>query len=228
MNTIEIDGVAYEVSAEAVVVRSRAPLVVLSSAIAGGGLVTARSIVNLHVPKNWQPVARGAVSGWEAALDDFVARRALPTPYVGLCTSAWTDHAEVASEDEGGLVAVVLVSVGLGNPIAAGISRRAVAAAPSTINTIVVLDAQASPAALVNLVITVTEVKTAVLRDAGVRCLDGLPASGTSTDAVVVAATDRGPAVEFGGPISDFGAVTARAARRALEHGVEAWLERHR
>lgn len=223
-----IDGVAYEVNAEAVVVRSRDPLTVLSSAIAGGGLVTARSIVNLHVPKNWEPGGRGAVSGWEAALDEFVARRALPTPYVGLCTSAWTEHAEVTSEDEGSLAVLVLVSVGLGNPIAAGVSPRAVAVPPSTINAIAVLDAQASPATLVNLVITVTEVKTAVLRDAGIRCLDGSPASGTSTDAVVVAVTNRGPSGEFGGPISDLGAVTARAARRVLERGVEAWLERHR
>ncbi len=223
-----IDGVAYEVSAEAVVVKSQDPLTVLSSAIAGGGLVNARSIVNLHVNKNWQPAARAAVSGWEAALDDFVARRALPTPYVGLATSAWTEHAEVAREDEGGLGVLVLVSVGLGNPVAAGISRRAVAVPSSTINTIVVVDALASPAALVNLIITVTEAKTAVLRDTGVRCSDGSPASGTSTDAVVVAGSGRGLPCEFGGPISDLGALTARAARRALARGVEAWLERHR
>jgi hypothetical protein len=46
-------------------------------------------------------------------------------------------------------------------------------------------------------------------------------------DAAVVAATDRGRACEFGGPISDAGGVPARAARRALECGVEAWLDRH-
>ena len=96
------------------------------------------------------------------------------------------------------------------------------------INTIVVLDALAPPAALVNLVITVTEVKTSVLRDAAIRRPDGWLATGTSTDAVVIAATGRGRACEFGGPISDLGAVTARAARRALERGVKAWLERHR
>jgi iron complex transport system ATP-binding protein len=210
------------------VVRSREPLTVLSSAVVGGGLATARSIVNLHVPKNWQPAARGALSGWEAALDDFVARRALPTPYVGLCTSAWTEHAEMAREGGGGLGALALVSVGLGNPIAAGLSARVGMVPPSTINTILVVDGLASPAALVNLVITVTEVKTAVLRDAAIRGPDGRLATGTSTDAVVIAATGRGRACEFGGPLSDLGAVAARATRRALERGVEAWLERHR
>jgi iron complex transport system ATP-binding protein len=223
-----IQGVTYEVGPEAVVVQSRHTLSVLSSAVAGGGLATARSIVNLHVAKDWQPAAHGDVSGWEAALNAYVAGRGLPTPYVGLCTSAWTEHAEVAREREGGFEALVLISVGLGNPIASGLSARAVTAPPSTINTIVVLGAQASPAALVNLVATVTEVKTAVLRDAAIRAPDGHPATGTSTDAVVIAATGRGPVGEFGGPISDLGALAARAARRALERGVAAWLERHR
>jgi iron complex transport system ATP-binding protein len=218
-----IVAVSYEVSAEAVVVQSRAPLTVLSSAVAGGGLGRARSIVNLHVPRNWAPAGHGAVGPWEAALADFASRRGLPVPVVGLATSAWTERAAVAREEEAGIEVLLLASVGLGNPTAAGISRRGVAAA-STINIIAVVEAQLPPAALVNLVITVTEVKTAVLGAAGVRSPDGAPATGTSTDAVVVAATGRGRVCDFGGPISDAGAVTARAARRALERGVQAWL----
>src|SRR5262245_11871456 len=226
---IQMPGVRYEVSADAVVVRSEEPLTVLSSAIAGGGLTTARSIVNLRVAKNWHPGEPGGVkSAWGSVLDDFVARRVLPTPYVGLATSALTELTEVASEGDGAIAALVLVSVGLSNAIASGLSSRAPALPPSTINTIAIVNALTSPAALVNLVITVTEVKTAVLRDAGLQCADGHPATGTSTDAVVIATTARGPACEFGGPISHLGAVTARATRRALGRGVAAWLERHR
>jgi len=220
-----IDGVEHAVSAEAVVVRFREAVTVVSSAIVGGGLATARAIVNLHVPKNWQPPPRAAASGWEAALDDFVARLGLPSPYVGLCTSAWTQHAEAAVEEVDGLRALTLVSVGLGNPIAAGRSIAGRAPSPSTINTIVVVDAAPSPAALVNLVITVTEVKTAVLREVGLRCADGQPASGTSTDAVVIASTGRGRPCDFGGPISELGAVVAHASARALGRGVRAWWQ---
>jgi adenosylcobinamide amidohydrolase len=53
-------------------------------------------------------------------------------------------------------------------------------------------------------------------------------ASGTSTDAVVVAATGRGPRRRFGGPISDLGWVTARAAHDALDAGIRRWIEEHR
>jgi adenosylcobinamide hydrolase len=201
-----IAGVEHEVSAEAIVVRFGEPLTVVSSALVGGGLARARAIVNLHVPKNWQPPPRGPTSGWEAALADFVARRALPSPYVGLCTSAWTEHAEVVLEEAEDLRVLALVSVGLGNPIAAGRSL----------------------AALVNLVITVTEVKAAVLSEAGLRCPDDQPASGTSTDAVAIAATGCGRPYEFGGPISALGGPVAHATRRALGNGVRAWMARQR
>ena len=212
-----IDGIDVEVSAEAVVVTAPAPLTVLSSAVAGGGLGRARTIVNLHVDKNcpWE--------GAEFRLDAFAARRDLPAPWVGLLTAAWTEHARVAVEHAEGVGALVVVTVGLSNPIAAGWSAAA-GALPGTINTIAVVDAELEPAALVNLVITLTEVKALVLAEAGV-VADGRGASGTSTDAVVVAATGRGRALRFGGPISDAGWVVARAARTALDDGVRQWLE---
>ena len=214
-----IEGVEVEVSAEAVVVTAAAPLTVLSSAVAGGGLGRARSIVNLHVDKHcpWEDA--------ELRLDAFAARRCLPAPWIGLLTAAWTEHARVAAEHAAGVGALVAVTVGLSNPVAAGWSAAA-GLQPGTINTIAVVDAELEPPALVNLVITLTEVKGLVLAEAGVVC-DGRAASGTSTDAVVVASTGRGRALRFGGPISDAGWVVAQAARAALGDGVRSWRERY-
>lgn len=216
-----IDGVEVEVDAEAVVVRARAPLSVVSSAVVGGGLVPARAIVNLHVPKDFP------LEDLEQRVAAFVRRRRLPGPYVGLLTSAWTERARVAAVERHGVTAVAVATVGLSNPVAAGATSVSAPRA-STINAIVVVDAAPETAALVNALITVTEVKTMALVAAGVRCSDGTPASGTSTDAIVVAATGRGPACRFGGPVSDLGWVVARAARSALDAGVQRWVEEHR
>ncbi len=79
----------------------------------------------------------------------------------------------------------------------------------------------------INAVMTVTEVKTAPPLAAEVRCDDGQVASGTSTDAVVVAVTGHGTRHRFGGPISDFGWVVARAARSALSAGIRRWMDEH-
>ena len=213
-----IEGVEIEIDAEAVVVTASGPLTVLSSAVVGGGLGQARAIVNLHVDKHcpWGDA--------DLRLDAFAARRALPAPWVGLLTAAWTERAQVTAESAHGIHAVVVATVGLGNPVAAGWSAAA-PASPGTINTIVVVDAAVEPAALVNLAVTVTEVKSLVLAAAGLRCADGAGASGTSTDAVVVAATGRGATARFGGPISDAGWVVARAARTALAEGVRRWQD---
>jgi iron complex transport system ATP-binding protein len=216
MGTIE--GVEIEIDSEAAVVTAASPLSVLSSAVAGGGLGRARAIVNLHVSRHcpWGDA--------DLRLDAFAARRALPAPRVGLLTAAWTERAQVAAESARGIHTLVVATVGLSNPVAAGWSAAG-PAWPGTINTIVVVDAAVEPAALVNLALTVTEVKALVLAAAGLRCDDGHVASGTSTDAVVVAATGRGPVARFGGPISDAGSVVARATRTALAEGVRRWLE---
>ena len=213
-----IDGVEVTVDQEAVVVTAAEPLAVVSSAVVGGGFTSARAVVNLHVPKSLR------LEETEAQLAAFADRRRVPVPWVGLLTSAWTEKACVAQAEADGIRALAVVTVGLSNRVAAGLDRAA-AWSPSTINTIVVVDAVAEPAALVNAVITATEVKTLALTSAGVRCDDGRLASGTSTDAVVVAATGRGQRCRFGGPVSDLGAVVARAVREALSAGIDRWLE---
>lgn len=216
-----IEGIEIVVDAEAVRLTAERELVVVSSAFAGGGLARARTIVNLHVPKNF------ACADAEATVGAFVRRQGLPPPWIGMLTSAWTHKAEMAMETANGIQAVVVATVGLSNASAAGLSDRA-GPGPGTINTLVVVDADPECAAMVNLVMTVTEVKTAVLLDAGLKTVDGHPATGTCTDAVLIAATARGPRCRFGGPISEVGWVVARAARQALGTGVRRWLEDNR
>jgi iron complex transport system ATP-binding protein len=215
-----IDGIEVTVDREAVVVTAREPLTVLSSALVRGGFAAARAIVNLHVPKDLREDQA------DGLLPRFAVARGVRGPWVGLLTSAWTEKAEVAEARGGGLSALAAVTVGLSNRVAAGASPIAVWA-PSTINAIVVVDGAPEPAALVNAVMTVTEVKTALLAAAEVRCEDGHVASGTSTDAVVIAATGRGARHRFGGPISDLGWVVARAARLALGAGIRRWMDEH-
>ena len=211
-----IDGIQVVVGPEAVVVIAMTPLSVVSSAAVGGGFGRARAIVNLHVPKNYPcddpagDVAR------------FCRARGIPEPYVGLLTSAWTEKAAMATETSKGVTALAVATVGLGNPVGAGGSPVA-AWQPSTINTIVVLDADPTPPAMVNAVMTATEAKTLALIGAGVRSPEGALASGTSTDAVVIAATGRGARHRFGGPVSDLGWVVARAVRAALDDGIRRW-----
>jgi adenosylcobinamide amidohydrolase len=215
-----IDGLGVRIGPEAVVMAAAQPLRVLSSAVYCGGFTSARAIVNLHVGKD-DPCADPP-----AMLTAYARRAGVPEPFVGLLTGAWTEHAAIGEEDGAGLRALAVATVGLSNGIAAGRTRVS-AWTHGTINTVVVVDADPEPSALVNAVITVTEVKTLLLHEAGVRAAAGGPVTGTSTDAVVIAATGRGARVRFGGPASELGWSIAQAARRALEAGIRGWQERN-
>ncbi|MDD4369390.1 MAG: adenosylcobinamide amidohydrolase [Oscillospiraceae bacterium] len=56
----------------------------------------------------------------------------------------------------------------------------------------VLVDGNLTGAAMVNAVITATEAKTRAIFQAGVRLPDGDMATGTTTDAIVIACTGRG------------------------------------
>jgi adenosylcobinamide hydrolase len=232
-----------------VTVRSERLLWVLSSAVVGGGFCCVRDIVNMHVddmPPGTSP---------EQELFAYAGRLGIGGPFVGVMTAAETQYAQVAAASRDGLTVAAVVSVGLSNTTSAGVSEPVAGAdgasglldgvpdpsdpgavnpgavnpgavGPGTINTILLVDGQLTPAALVNAVITVTEAKTMVLGEWQVRTAEGQPASGTSTDSVVVAATGRGPALRYAGPATTVGWLAARTTRQAIERICAAKLAR--
>ncbi len=210
--------VELEIGPEAVVVTARAPLTVLSSAVVGGGLVRASTIMNVRVPPD-NPCDDPA-----GILARYARWRGVAGPYVGLLTGARLERAGVAVASQDDLRAMAVATVGLANRCAAGLRESVAALAPGTINTIVVVEGAAAPAALVNAALTVAEAKALVLFEHEVRTPAGAPATGTSTDAIVIAVTDEGPPHPYGGPASLFGALVAKVARQAIGHGVRDWL----
>ncbi len=169
---------------------------VVSSAPWHGGYRRARRVVNLQVPLDF---------------DCDVARyfRGLPAPYrradcVGLLTAVDVRTAAV----ERGPGVTVVATAGITNSSRVG-----------TINTIVVLRGRPSVAAMVEAVKVVTEAKCAVLRDLDVRA-GARPATGTSTDAVVVAAEDRGESFDYCGPAMPIGRAMGHAVARAIRVGL--------
>jgi adenosylcobinamide hydrolase len=213
-----LSGLDVTASAAGVVVRSATPLAVASSAVVGGGLARVRAIVNVHVEKH------GSLADARRAADAFARAHGIDEPYVGLLTGARTERAEIETVRVDGLAATAVVTVGLSNRTTAGVSPPVATVRPATINTIVVIDADAPAAALLNVMMTVTEAKTLALVEAGVRAAEDRVATGTSTDAVVVAVTGRGPAQPFGGPVSMLGWTAAQAAGAALRRGIARWL----
>ncbi len=208
--TLAIDGITVAGDAEAVHVHSERPLTTLGSAVVGGGFATATDVLNVHVRDDYDSDRPAA------DLTAFAASRGVSGGFIGLMTAAETQYAAAHTAEAGGLRVAAVVSMGLSNVAAAGVTPPA-PPAPGTINAVVVVDGALSPAAMVNAVITVTEAKALVLAAWDVRTADGDPVAGTSTDSVVVACTGAGPELDYAGSATTVGYLMARAVRAAMD-----------
>jgi adenosylcobinamide hydrolase len=206
---LEFPNLSAQWGHQAIVLQSQAPLQILSSAVVGGGLTQARVIMNRHVDINYnQPdPARD--------LQDFAAGYGITGPFVGLMTAAYLEGVKTVTLREKDLIVSAVITAGFSNPTAAGLSLPA-GLTPGTINMIFLIDGRLTPAAMVNAVITATEAKTDVLLQRSISTPEGRPATGTSTDAIVIACTGRGQPLPYAGPATEVGWLIGRCVREGL------------
>jgi iron complex transport system ATP-binding protein len=211
-----LPGVTVEADRDLLVVRCARPLRCLSSALVGGGFAEVRTILSRYVDKdyNHDDPAR--------ELAEYARGRGIEGPFVGLMTAVRLAQARAVTVSDGDLALAALVTAGTGNATAPGVSLP-YTQRPGTINVILLADARLTPGAMVNAVLTVTEVKTALLGERGVRTPEGALATGTSTDAVVIACTGRGAPTPYAGPATPVGWLIGRALRQALEEALDAY-----
>ncbi|TFH88251.1 hypothetical protein EQG41_03275 [Billgrantia azerbaijanica] len=204
--------IVLEGDAECLHFRSAQPLRVVSSALVGGGLGWARHFCNFHVGKDY------AGHDPMADLRTWLATRELsPGESVAMMTAVRLAELAVVEERVSGIALTVAVTAGVSNAVditapLAGDPRPVV----GTINTLVFLDAHLTEGALVNACLSASEAKVRALAECGVRDPHtGTPASGTSTDCLAIAATQRGSATPYAGSATGLGRALGRAVFEA-------------
>ncbi|WNQ09695.1 adenosylcobinamide amidohydrolase [Paenibacillus aurantius] len=201
-------------------VTSPEPLYVLNSSLWGGGFGWRTGLVNRQVDKSYSCDDPGA------EMECFLTRNGYePDRTAGLLTAARVQDGGYASAslqvEEGGradrLEVRTWVTVGLSNKARAGLPQLEDNLFPGTINIIVLLDGQPTEAAMVNAVITATEAKAAVLQDLNIRLESGEGATGTTTDAVLIAATGGGRKLSYAGTATRLGYLIGRTVYEATK-----------
>ncbi|MES2951804.1 MAG: adenosylcobinamide amidohydrolase [Pseudomonadota bacterium] len=208
-----IPGITIHQRPEAIHIQSSELLTTLSSSFFGGGFRRVRHILNANVSKDYSSNTPGA------DLRAIATRCGVQDPFVGLLTAVPLRKARLVCSEAGGIRVGVLTTAGVGNATSAGVSPPYIST-PGTINTIVLLDAKLTRAAMLNAIITVTEAKTAVLHEMDIRTPDGLPATGTSTDTVTIAMTGCGPSQPYAGPATVLGWLIAKTVRQAVRESL--------
>ncbi|ASA19602.1 adenosylcobinamide amidohydrolase [Paenibacillus donghaensis] len=188
----------------------------LSSAVYGGGMVRLKRAVNQFVSRDYEcsnPVRdmEQQLRQWGYPLEGCA----------GLMTAVPLEHAAVLEEDTGSAGIWCCVTAAAGNAARAGVLRPVLQAyRPGTINLMLAIDGCLTPAAMVNAVMTATEAKAAALADLGITDPEnGLTATGTTTDAVVLAVSgSRRYAAEhvYAGTATDLGGAIGRLVYTAV------------
>ncbi len=212
---------------------------VLSSAPQGGGFTSASHIINHQVDAN--PSMNGYFPDPARYLRKLASQLGAGNYTVGLMTAVPMTQLVTSRVSSGKIWVECFATVGVTNAVRAGewpqyvagpketLSRRV-----GTINLILITNGSLSTSAMVGAVQVATETKTGVLRDHTIPSWTGKDlATGTGTDAVVIACRLRGegPLHTYSGTHTIVGALVGRAVSNCVSSGLvkaRKWRERHR
>jgi len=199
----------FSISSEYVVLRSKIPLKTVSSAVHNAGTGWYRTFVNRHVDHNYNcddvKVEMAAyLEGQDFSL----------TETVGMMTAVTTQHAEIGEYEGSFGTVLIAVTAGIGNAVDVSKSHtRDRETKIGTINTWVIINGELPDEAFIQSMITATEAKTKALQTEEILDpLTGTIATGTSTDSLLIAATQQGEYLPYAGPITELG--------KLIGHGV--------
>lgn len=218
---VPVPGVRLWEKNEMLILQSEKRFFTLNSSVLGGGFSTPYFVVNQQVDKGYagdDPV-KDLIRGVEKI-------GLLAEECVGMMTAAHVKDAAVEYEVKKPLSVTAIATAGTSNAMAAGGTPPPFAfGGVGTINIILLIDGNLTEGGMVNAVITATEAKTMALQDLQIKdVFTGEPASGTSTDAVVVTATGKGERLPYAGTATEVGGMIGRSVRRAVTEAIHRYL----
>jgi adenosylcobinamide amidohydrolase len=196
----------------------------VSSAIYNGGFKKTKAILNVQTPEELSD--RKLHENPQKFIIDSAKKLGLSENFVGMITAAAVDKFALASKKDGDLTVTVTATAvdPAGNTCShaetAG-ETITVEEMPGTINIMVIIDGNPTESCLVNTVLTATEAKTAAMWELDIRSrYSGDVATGTITDAIIVAKTNRGAPIVIGGPASKLGQLVGYCTRKAVKESI--------
>lgn len=214
--------IAWTVQPEMLMIEASQPLTVLTSAIYGSNQLRTKRIINRHVDKSY------AANEPEKEIRDWLIQKNIPRQEtVVLLTAARVDQVSSRFVEEETFKLAVFITAGVGNAARAGeqypVFLKDRKFTPHTINTVVLVDGLMTKPAMVNAVITATEAKAAALQDLKVKDACGNIATGTTTDAILIASTQDGTRNyqhAYAGLSSPLGSAVGKAVYQAVKEAV--------
>lgn len=202
-----------------VLLQTEFPLKVISSALHNAGFGWYHTFMNRAVNQDYM------CEDAHEEMENFIQIEGfVPQMTVGMMTAVAAKYAIIREYKEADLSVVVMVTAGVGNAVDASKSYlRQPIFEIGTINTWVILNGTLTNEAFIQAMMVANEAKVKAMADQAI--MDKVSqtiATGTSTDSILLAATQRGSVQQYAGTVTTVGRLIGRAVYEAT---VEALLD---
>ncbi|MFH7818080.1 adenosylcobinamide amidohydrolase [Neobacillus thermocopriae] len=204
----EINETMLEIHDEFITLKSPIPLRTMSSGVIGSGMGWHRSFVNRHVSKDYN--CRNHREEMATYLKD---NGFDPSETIGMMTAVNLEDVVYSYVDAGDFSILVIITAGVGNAIDCSKAElHTYEMVPGTINTWIFVNGELTEEAFIQSIMIATEAKTKAMSDLKIRDqITGTIATGTSTDSILVAASQKGKRLEYAGSITPLGKLISKA-----------------
>ena len=192
----------FKITGDLVVFQGETQLKTWSSAVINAGSGWYKNFVNRRVDANY------ACNNVQEEMLEYLSNNGFSeADTVGMMTAVNTKDAVIKEYDTPFGSIVIMVTAGVGNAVDVSRAHEVeILPAIGTINTWIIVNGELSDEAFIQSVITATEAKTKALSFEQVKDpRTSTIATGTSTDSVLVAATQHGIQIPYAGPITEIG-----------------------
>ncbi|HWO74930.1 MAG TPA: adenosylcobinamide amidohydrolase [Bacillus sp. (in: firmicutes)] len=202
-----------------IVFQSPFPLKTISSSVVNSGIGWFSTFVNRHVSIDYH--CENSILEMKQYLHEEGFR---VSDTVAMMTAIPLKHCVIKEYSDGTVSLFSVVTAGIGGAV--DVSKSYLfprAFQPGTINIMIFVNGHLSEEAFLQGVVTATEAKAKALSDLRVKdALSDTIATGTATDSILLAATQKGTYIQYAGPITDLGKGIGKCVYEAVSEAIQA------
>lgn len=210
----------FTVSSERVVLQAKTALKTLSSAVHNAGIGWYKTFVNRNVDENYH------ADDVQQEMENYLTEHTFSLPEtVGMMTAAYTENVVIRTFEARFGSVIIAVTAGLGNATdVSEVYKRQDDFMAGTVNTWIVVNGYLSEEAFIQAMVTATEAKSKAFQHESVKDpLSNTIATGTSTDSILVAATQKGEEIPYAGPITELGKCIAQGVFECTVQAIQTY-----
>lgn len=221
---VKIDENMLSISPERIVLQSKQSLKTVSSGVVGAGAGWYSNFVNRHVDADYN------CTNHRQEMREYLTKYGFSVSQtVGMMTAVALEDNSYRLYEGDGFSVMIVVTAGVGNAVDSTRANSPMAGPvkPGTINTWIFVNGNLTDEAYIQSIITATEAKAQVLRDCHIfDAITKKQATGTSTDSILVAATQQGKEIDYAGTATELGHLIGKGVYQEMKQSIQHYFKR--